>query len=72
MAHFDVDAMLNRYKDRAAAVRNRPVPPVAGAERKQFIEQAQTDYTDFSLVAGAKWSVENESLVLRIALSPKG
>ena len=71
MAHFDVDAMLNRYKDRAAAVKNRPLPPVAGDERKQFIDQAQADYTDFSLVAGAKWNVENEHLVLRIALSPK-
>ena len=71
MAHFDVDAMLDRYRDRAAAVKSRPVPPVAGEDRKQFIEQAQADYTDFALVAGAKWTVENEDLVLRIALSPK-
>ena len=72
MAHFDVDAMLSRYRDRAAAVKNRPVPPVAGDERKQFISQAQTDYTDFSLLAGAKWSVEDEHLVLRIELAAKG
>ena len=71
MAHFDVDAMLVRYKDRAAAVKSRPVPPVAGDERQRFIDQAQADYTDFSLVAGAEWSVENDHLVLRIALSPK-
>ncbi len=70
MAQFDVDAMLDRYKERAAAVKDRPLPPVAGEERKRFIEQTQVDYTDFSLVAGAHWSVEEDHLVLRIPLSP--
>ena len=68
MADFDVDAMIERFKDRAQAVRDRPLPPVAGAERQRFIEQAQTDYTDFALVAGASWAVEDNQLVLRIPL----
>ena len=69
MAQFDVDAMLERYRDRAEAVRKRPLPPVAGEGRKAFIEQAETDYTDFALVGGAVWSVEDSQLVLRIPLS---
>ena len=57
MADFDVDAMLVRYTDRAQAVRDRPLPPVAGQERQKFIDQAQTDYTDYALIASAEWSV---------------
>jgi hypothetical protein len=71
MARFDVDAMLERYRERAVAVKDRPLPPVAGDDRKRFVEQAETDYTDFSLVAGARWSVEDDHLVLRIPLSPR-
>lgn len=68
MAKFDVDAMLERYKERAAAVRDRPLPPVAGGERKKFIEQAEVDYTDFALVANASWEIDETHLVLRIPL----
>lgn len=71
MAQFDVDAMLERYKERAAAVKERPLPPVAGSERQAFVEQAQTDYTDFALVASALWAVEDDHLVLRIPLAPR-
>lgn len=69
MAEFDVDAMLARFAERAAAVKDRPLPPVAGAERKKFIERAEADFTDYSLVANAKWSVEDGHLVLRIPLA---
>ena len=68
MAQFDVDAMLQRYRERAQAVKDRPLPPVAGEERRRFVEQAQTDYTDFALVSTAGWEVEGNHLVLRIPL----
>lgn len=68
MAEFDVDAMITRFADRAEAVRDRPLPPVAGEERKKFLDQKEVDYTDFALVANAKWSVEEGHLVLRIPL----
>lgn len=71
MAEFDVDAMISRYGDRAEAVKSRPLPPVAGSERQKFVAQAQTDYTDFSLVANADWAVEDDHLVLRIPLAGK-
>lgn len=68
MAKFDVDAMLKRYAQRAQAVRDRPLPPVAGGERQKFIDQAQTDYTDYALVANATWELDDEHLVLKIPL----
>jgi hypothetical protein len=72
MAEFDVDAFITRFRDRAEAVRDRPLPPVAGGERQKFLQQAETDYTDYALVGNASWSVEDGNLVLRIPLSPEG
>ncbi|MGA7095947.1 MAG: hypothetical protein WB245_00100 [Acidimicrobiia bacterium] len=72
MAQFDVDAMLNRFKERAAAVKDRPLPPVAGEERRKFVERAETDYTDYALIGTAEWSVEEGRLVLRIPLGGAG
>lgn len=68
MAKFDVDAMLQRYRERAQAVRDRPLPPVAGDERQKFITQAETDFTDFALVATATWEIDETHLVLKIPL----
>lgn len=67
---LDIDAMIQRFRDRAAAVKNRPLPPVAGAERQRFIEQAQTDYMDFAIVGDAAGSLEDGILVLRVDLRP--
>lgn len=72
MAEFDVDAMIARFAERAQAVKDRPLPPVAGPERKKFMDQKQTDFTDFSLVSNARWAVEEGHLVLRIPLSTEG
>lgn len=68
MAQFDVDAMLQRFKDRATAVRERPLPPVAGDERKKFVDQAQTDYTDYALISNASWEIDDTHLILKIPL----
>ena len=72
MAEFDIDAMIERFRNRAQAVKDRPLPPVAGEERQKFIDQAQTDYTDFALVANAAWAVEEGQLILKIPLGPQG
>ncbi len=68
MAEFDVEEMLQRYRERAAAVKRRPLPPVAGEERQQFIAQAQADFQDFAMVGDAKATVEDGVLVLRVDL----
>ncbi|MDQ2649582.1 MAG: hypothetical protein M3Z03_08500 [Actinomycetota bacterium] len=69
-ATLDVDAMLQRYRDRAAAVRNRPLPPVAGEERSRFIEQAQRDFQDFAIIGDAAGELVDGILTLRIDLRP--
>lgn len=70
MAELDVDALLDRYRQRAQAVKDRGLPPVAGDERKRFIAQAERDFLDYSLIAAAAWAVEGDELVLRIPLHP--
>jgi hypothetical protein len=68
---LDVDSMIQRFRDRAHAVRQRPLPPVAGEERLQFIRQAETDFQDFAIIGDAQGTIENGILVLRVDLRPK-
>ena len=65
---LDVDAMLQRFRDRATAVRNRPLPPIAGEERTAFIRQAQLDFQDFAIVGDATATLDDGVLTLRIDL----
>jgi hypothetical protein len=66
---LDVDAMLARFRERAAAVRERPLPPVAGPERQQFVEQAELDFQDFAIVGDARWTFEDGTLTLVVDLT---
>ncbi len=70
MATLDTDAMISRFRDRAHAVKQRPLPPVAGEERQQFIAQAKLDYQDFAIIGDADASIEDGILTLRIDLRP--
>ncbi|MGD9796716.1 MAG: hypothetical protein AB7O29_10760 [Acidimicrobiia bacterium] len=65
---LDVDAMIARFRDRAHAVRNRPLPPVAGEERQRFIRQAELDHLDYALLGDAEWSLDDGILTFRIDL----
>jgi sulfur transfer protein SufE len=62
--------MIARYKERADAVKRRPLPPVAGEERQMFLQQAQSDFQDFAMIGDADASIEDGILVLRIDLRP--
>lgn len=68
MASLDVDQMLARFRDRAAAVKRRPLPPVAGEERQAFLTQAQLDFQDFAIIGDAEGTVEDGVLTLRVNL----
>jgi len=67
---LDVDAMLERFRARAAAVEHRPLPPVAGEERLRFIEQAQVDFQDFAIIGDATWTFVDGVLTLSVDLRP--
>lgn len=67
---LDIDAMVQRFRDRAAAVKRRNLPPVAGPERTKFIEQAQVDFQDFAMIGDAEGTLDDGILTLRIDLRP--
>ncbi|QXC61594.1 hypothetical protein KSP35_01725 [Aquihabitans sp. G128] len=67
---LDVDAMLQRFRDRSVAVKKRNLPPVAGPERTRLIQQAQLDFQDFAIVGDAEATLEDGILTLRVDLRP--
>lgn len=67
---LDVDAMIVRFRERAKAVSERPLPPVAGTDRQRFIDQAQIDFQDFAMIGDAEWEFADGVLTLRIDLRP--
>ncbi len=67
---LDLDALLKRFRDRAHAVKNRPLPTVAGEELARFIEQAQFDFQDFAIIGDADAKVDDGVLTLTIDLRP--
>ena len=71
MAAFDPNVMIQRFRDRAAAVKKRPLPPVAGEERQLFIANAETDFRDFAIIGDAVATIEDGVLTLRVDLNPK-
>ncbi|MEN3272794.1 MAG: hypothetical protein V7636_1555 [Actinomycetota bacterium] len=68
---LDVDAMIQRFQERAKAVKDRPLPPIAGEERALFIDQAQRDFMDFAIIGDAKASLDDGILTLTVDLRPK-
>ena len=67
---LDVEAMLQRFRERAAAVRNRNLPPIGGDERKMFLEQAQNDFQDFAIIGDSEGTLEDGILTLKVDLRP--
>ncbi|CAN5648157.1 MAG: hypothetical protein ACR2JF_16080 [Iamia sp.] len=68
---FDVAAMITRFQERAQAVKQRNLPPVAGPERTRLVQQAQTDFQDFAMIGDSEASLEDGVLTLRVDLRPK-
>jgi hypothetical protein len=65
---FDALSMAKRFGARAAAVKNRGIPPIEGPERRRFVEQARVDYMDFAVLADAEVTLVDGILTLRIDL----
>ena len=68
---LDIDAMINRFRARAKAVRQRGIPPVEGPERKRFVDQARIDFLDYAMIGDSEATLEDGILVLRIDLRPQ-
>jgi len=68
---FDPAAMVERFRERARAVRNRGIPPIEGPERRRFVERMQVDYQDFAMLGDADATLEDGILTLRVDLRPR-
>jgi len=71
MSEFSPQEMVERFRDRAASVKRRPLPPVAGEERQHFVRQAQLAFQDFAMIGDAEATLEDGVLTLRIDLRPQ-
>ncbi len=67
---FDPQAMVERFRTRADAVRSRGLPPVEGPDRERFKEQARADFMDFAMLGDAVAELHDGVLTLRIDLRP--
>ena len=68
---FDPQAMIERFRSRAVAVRSRGIPPIEGPERQRFVEQAQQDFMDYAILGDAEATLVDGILTLRIDLRPE-
>lgn len=68
---LDVEAMIERFRARARAVRQRGIPPLEGPERKRFVDQARIDYQDYAIIGDAVGRIEDGILTLTVDLRPK-
>jgi len=68
---FDPTAMVERFRERARAVKNRGIPPLEGQERRRFMERMQVDFQDFAMIGDAEASLDDGILTLRIDLRPR-
>lgn len=70
MPEFDPNAMVQRFRERAEAVKKRGMPPVEGPERQRFLDQARIDFSDFAMLGDAEVSLDDGILTFRIDLRP--
>lgn len=71
LQEFDPQAMIERFRERAHAVRSRGLPPVEGADRKRFMEQARLDYMDFAMLGDAQADLADGILSITVDLRPR-
>jgi hypothetical protein len=68
---FDPQAMIERFRARANAVRTRGLPPIEGPERARFKEQMQADFMDYAMLGDAEAELVDGILTLRVDLRPR-
>ena len=67
---FDPSALIARFAERAAAVKDRGIPPIEGPDRQAVIRRAQQDFMDYAMLADAVPSIADGILTLTIDLRP--
>jgi hypothetical protein len=65
---FNIEEFQSRFKERAEAVKNRPMPPIGGDERLAFIKQAEKDYQDYMIISDSEFEITEDYLVFKYKL----
>ena len=65
---LNVEELLDRYTERAEAVKKRSIPPGGGDDRMAFVKQAEIDYQDFMIIADSEVEITEEYLILKFKL----
>ena len=71
MSEFNPEEMIQRFRERAAAVRRRGVPPVEGPDRQRFLQAANVDFQDFAMLGDSTATLHDGILRLEIDLRPR-
>ena len=66
---FNIEEFQKRFKERADAVKNRPMPPIGGDERLAFIKQAEKDYQDYMIISDSEFEITEEYLIFKYKLN---
>ena len=67
---FDSDARVERFRERAVAVKQRNLPAVGEDERARFNELEQTDIQDYAIITDATSKLVDGVLTLTVDLRP--
>ena len=65
---FNIEEFQIRFKERAEAVKNRPMPPIGGDERLAFIKQAKKDYQDYMIISDSEYEITDDYLIFKYKL----
>lgn len=65
---FNIEEFQIRFKERAEAVKNRPMPPIGGDERLAFIKQAEKDYQDYMIISDSEYEITDDYLIFKYKL----
>lgn len=65
---FNIEEFQIRFKERAEAVKNRPMPPIGGDERLAFIKQAEKDYQDYMIISDSEYEIADDYLIFKYKL----
>tara|TARA_B100001175_G_C19388932_1_gene580380 strand:- start:627 stop:836 length:210 start_codon:yes stop_codon:yes gene_type:complete len=65
---FNINEFQKRFKERADAVKNRPMPPIGGDERLAFIKQAEKDYQDYMIISDSEFEITEDYLIFKYKL----
>ena len=65
---FNIEEFQIRFKERAEAVKNRPMPQIGGDERLAFIKKAEKDYQDYMIISDSEYEITDDYLIFKYKL----